>query len=390
MGNISDTIKKRRIFVLIGFGGLALALLMMGLATTMNGYLFANFMLGLLSTAAAPVGTVLILESFKNTEWAQRLGDFSRVGGIGWVCGLILGMIWLAFLSDGRGEFTMRALFLVGAALSTLSMVLAYKWVPEPEEKIDRRDINSSLLQIPLMIAERARYLPQRIIYVLRVSSKNFKLENFPSNLRLFYTFTLVTFVGYQSFFIAFPIFLNSYVGPSSSEVFLIYVAFSLASALTYSQAGRRATDLGSRRVLAGSITGRIFLFPAMFAVTLFSLGRVEMLIVFCILHALMGFSWANISVSGSHILAETCYSEYRAESTGLYNSMQGVATIVGAMVGGFVGQFMGYQALFTISSIFLVLGLILLSKVDIEGDPPRYGPIQRSIQRNLLTRLRP
>jgi hypothetical protein len=44
--------------------------------------MLANFMLGLLATAAAPVGTVLILESFKKEEWAKRLGDFSKVGGI--------------------------------------------------------------------------------------------------------------------------------------------------------------------------------------------------------------------------------------------------------------------------------------------------------------------
>ena len=73
-----------------------MALLMMGLAMNFYQYMMANFMLGLLSTAAAPVGTVLILESFKKEEWAKRLGDFSKVGGIGWVTGLVLGTIWLS------------------------------------------------------------------------------------------------------------------------------------------------------------------------------------------------------------------------------------------------------------------------------------------------------
>jgi len=376
-GNVSDTAKKRRVFVLIGFGGLALALLMMGLSTTLDGYLFANLMLGLLSTAAAPVGTVLILETFKKEEWAQRLGDFSRVGGIGWVCGLILGTIWLGFLTDGSGEFTMRALFLVGAALSTLSMVLAYRWVPEPEETVDRRTINDHLVHVPLMIAERARYLPQRIIHVLQISSQNIRLENFPSNLRLFYVFTLVIFTGFQTFFVAFPIFLRQYAGLASAEVFLVYVAASLASALTYSQAGRWATRFGSRRLMSAAVTGRIILFPTAFAVMLLGLGRTELLVVFCVLHALIGFCWASIAVAGNHTVAGICYPGLRAESTGIYSSMQGMATIAGAMVGGFVGQYLGYQAVFFLASVFLVLGLVLFSKIDTENGPSGSPPVR-------------
>jgi len=296
-GNISDTIKQRRLFVLIGFGGLALALLMMGLATSMNSYLFANFMMGALSTASAPVGTVLIIESFKKSEWAQRLGDFSKVGGIGWVAGLALGAIWLSSFEEGTGEFAMRALFFVGAALSTLSMILAYRWVPEPEKKLDRRLLDGPLLDIPLMIAEKARYLPHRAFHVLQISSRNIRLVNFNGDLRLYYVFAFLAFTGFHTFFVAFPVFLKQYVGMLSYEVFLIYVASSLVSALTYSKAGAWATRMGSRKILASSITGRIVLFPMAFAVTLMGLGHTELIIAFCILHGLMGFCWANIAV---------------------------------------------------------------------------------------------
>ena len=378
-GNLSDTVRKRRVFVLIGFGGLALALLMMALATSVNSYLFANFMMGALSTAAAPAGTVLILESFKRSEWAQRLGDFSKVGGIGWVAGLIVGTIWLSSFETGMGEFAMRALFLVGAALSTLSMVLAYRWVPEPHFKLDRRLIDGPLLDIPLMLAERARYLPHRVAHVLLISSRNIRANNFTPDLRRYYACVFVTFTGFHTFFVAFPVFLKQYVGLLSWEVFLIYVAASLASAMTYSAAGRWAARMGSKKLLAASVAGRIILFPMAFAVTMLALGRAEIIAIFCLLHGLIGFFWANISVSGNHIVAKISYPNFRAESTGVYGSMQGMAIITGAIIGGFVGQYMGYQALFMLSSMFMAVGLIMLSKIDTEREPSGDGPVGES-----------
>ncbi|KQM11186.1 hypothetical protein AOA80_09890 [Methanomassiliicoccales archaeon RumEn M1] len=291
------------------------------------------------------------------------------MGGIGWVAGLILGTIWLSSFETGEGEFAMRALFLVGAALSTLSMVLAYRWVPEPHFKLDRRILDGPLLDIPLMIAEKARYLPHRVAHVLRLTSKSIQAENFPSELRRYYACTFIIFTGSHTFFVAFPVFLKQYVGLLSWEVFMIYVAASLASALTYSSAGRWATTFGSKRTYAASVTARIILFPLAFTVTMFSLGRWETVAAFCVLHGLMGFFWANISVAGNHMVAKIARPGFRAESTGMYTSMQGMAIITGAMIGGFVGQYMGYQSLFVLASLFMVVGLMMLSKIDMERE---------------------
>jgi MFS family permease len=70
-------------FVIIGFGGMALSLLLMALSTSIGEYLFANLLFGLLTTAAAPVGTVLILESFDKSEWPN--GWATSAGWGAWV-----------------------------------------------------------------------------------------------------------------------------------------------------------------------------------------------------------------------------------------------------------------------------------------------------------------
>ena len=140
---------------------------------------------------------------------------------------------------------------------------------------------------------------------------------------------------GSHTFFVAFPVFLKQYVGLLSWEVFLIYVAASLASAMTYSAAGRWAAAIGSKRIYAASVAVRVLLFPLAFFVTTLSLGRWEIVAVFCLLHGMMGFFWANISVAGNHLVAKISRPEFRAESTGMYSSMQGMAIVTGAIIGG-------------------------------------------------------
>jgi MFS family permease len=370
-GNLSDAAKKRRAFVLIGFGGMALSLFMMAISFNFSQYMIANVVLGLLSTASAPVGTVLILESFKKEEWAKRLGDFSKIGGIGWVTGLLVGTIWLAaFTGSADTPLAMRALFLLAAGLAVASMVLAYRWVPEPEENIDRHQLNGAVHHIPLFHIERARYMPQRVVQVLKISTHNMKPENFPSSLRRYYLYTLITFTGFLTFYVGFPIFLKQYAGMSSTQVFIIYMASSAVSALTYAQAGRWASRFGSKKVQGLAVLGRVFLFPSFFVVTMFDLPSGALLAAFCALHAMLGFCWANISVSGSHIVSRVCRTECRAESTGMYSAMQGVATIVGALLGGYIAQSLGYEVVFVVASLFLVAGLVVLSGIETEKVP--------------------
>lgn len=368
-GNLSDAAKKRRLFVLIGFAGLALSLLMMAFSVNFFQYLIANAVLGLLSTAAAPVGTVLILESFKEEEWAKRLGDFSKIGGIGWVVGLTVGTVWIAtFSTSANPALTMRALFVMAAGLSMVSMFLAYRWVPEPGAVLDRSKIvNGSILRTPLYVFERARYLPHRMIHVLKLSSGRVSVKNIPTNLRMYYVYVMIVFTGFLSFYVGLPIFLKQYAGMSSTEVFIIYLASSIASALTYSQAGHWATRVGSKRVQTLAVAGRVFLFPAFFLVTMLGLSHAALLTAFCVLHALLGFCWANISVSGSHIVSNVCLKEHRAEATGLYSAVQGAANVIGALFGGFVAQQMGYNVVFVISSVLLIAGLVLLSRISTE-----------------------
>ena len=370
-GNLSDTMQKRKPFIIMGFLGMGLALLLMGLSTSIPQYYLANFMLGLLAAAVAPVGTVLVLESFEKKDWAKRLGDFSKVGGIGWVVGLLIGTVWLMLLNGSDGENSTRALFMLAAVLCLVSTVLAFRWVPEPKEKLRRECIDPEVLDhAHAHIIERARYLPQRVMYVAKVSAKNLKLANFPSNLKRYYVMTFLAFAGFLSFYVAFPIFLSQYVGLSDPDIFIIYIASSIASVLTYSLVGRLIGRIGGKRIQAIAFTSRIFIFPAFFLVTMLNLPFLALFAALLLLHAMAGLCWAGISVSGNALVSRMSYHDFRTQSLGMYNSIQGVAAIFGSMLGGFIAEYYGYQTEFLMASGFILCGLILLLSINVEKVP--------------------
>ncbi|MGD1060691.1 MAG: MFS transporter [Methanomassiliicoccales archaeon] len=366
-GNLSDTTKRRKVFVLIGFIGLAVALLMMGLSPDIHFYYLANFVQGAIAAAVAPVGTVLVLESFAKEEWAKRIGDFSRVGGIGWVGGLVLGTIWLGMADSVGGEvMAMRALFVVASGMAVVSVILAIKWVPESRKKIDREDL-AGASKIPMISFERGRYAPSKILHIVKLGAKNLRPRNFPGNLKVYYVMVFMAWTGFLTFYVGLPIFLSSQIGLSVPEVFIVYIASSITSALFYSRAGRWTSAVGGKRIQVIAFTGRIILFPSFFLVTLVNLPLGALLVVMCVLHALIGMCWAMLSVAGNHIVSSMSYCDFRTESLGMYNSIIGIGSIAGSLIGGLIASLYGFFDTFAVASTFVVAALLLLLWLNVE-----------------------
>ncbi|MDD1743020.1 MAG: MFS transporter [Methanomassiliicoccales archaeon] len=368
-GNLSDTLKQRKVFVLIGFIGLAIPLLLMGLATDITTYYLANFILGGISAAAAPVGTVLVLESFDKKEWGKRLGDFSRVGGIGWLLGLTIGTIWLNFMVGDGAITAMRMLFIGASLLALLSVVLAWKWVKEPKAKIERKDL-ANVIKVPFISFERGRYTPTRVLHVIKISAKNLNPRNFPRNLKIYFVVMFLAFTGFLTFYVGLPIFLSQQLHLSLSEVFIVYVASSTVSAITYSQAGKWSSRIGSKRLQQISFAGRIILFPSMFLVTLLDLDLISLILVLCVMHGLIGFCWANLSVAGNVLVSNMSYCDFRTESLGMYCSIQGIASVAGSLLGGFLANYFGYLDTFLVASGFVIIAFVLLTLLNVDRVP--------------------
>ncbi|HNU35142.1 MAG TPA: MFS transporter [Methanomassiliicoccales archaeon] len=367
-GNLSDTSKRRVPFVLAGFLGVAFSLILMGLSQSISEYYIANFIFGFLGAAIAPVGTVMVLECFRKDEWPKRLGDFSKVGGIGWVIGLLLGTLWLmAFPSDGDAN-PMRALFILAGALGFLSVFLGWRYMKEPLEKLSRHQFPPiELLKVPSYLMEKIRFMPQRLLYVVEMSQKNLRLRNFPSNLRRYYAVVFLAFTGFLCFYVALPTYLARQVGMSSAEVFAVYLSSSFVSALLYSKAGMLVERYGGRKVQALAFGLRVLIFPSFFLVTLLPLELGGVLALMCVLSGLAGMCWALLAVAGDSLVARMSYRSFRSQSMGMYSSVRGVSTIAGSLLGGLVAQYFGYEALFLLSSLFIICAILLLFSTNVE-----------------------
>src|SRR5437867_11061608 len=228
-GNLSDRMHRRKVFVLIGFLGTALSLFAMGVSRSVADFYLANLLAGVLGAASAPVGTVLILETTKREGWASRIAVFSRIGGIGWITGLLLGVAWLEVspLTESAG---MRALFVIGAALALLSGLLAWRWIGEPAETIERRHVDLVDLVDVHWRVERTRFLPMRLLHLLDLRNHFGHSHRYSPALRRYLATVLLLFSRFTAFYAIFPVFLHDIARLSTPEIFAVFVASQVTS----------------------------------------------------------------------------------------------------------------------------------------------------------------
>ena len=357
-GSLSDSLKTRKAFLILGFLGNAVSLLLMAVCLNLPEFYLANLLIGFLGAASAPVGAVLVMETTERAKWPNRLAFISQLTGLGYIVGLSIGVVWLAvgpILLETVGA--MRGLFVIGASLGLLSGLLAGLWLQEPKEHLERRAIHivDNLFRI-----ERVKFLPMRMLHYL--SFRNHKASKFSRPLRSYLVCVFLLFSGFTAFYGFFPILLQQMYGLSESEVFAVYIASQVGSVLAYLRVGRWVQERGSRRSQLYASIGRTILFPAFLLFSLVPLAPAAVLGGILALHAGVGLCWALINVSGSTLVSDLAPDNARAEAMGAYNAVQGFGSILGPLLGGFAAEFYGYAAGIGVSVAFILAGVVILA----------------------------
>ena len=368
-GSASDAMKRRRLFVLIGFVGMALSLAFMAVAVTLREYYLANLLVGALAAASAPVGPVLIVETSREEEWPSRLATFNRIGGFGWVAGLGIGALWMSVESAGVGMgVALQGLFVLGAALALLSAFLAWRWMPEPAVTIDRRAI--TIPHLTLWFAEKARYVPQRVLHYF--DPRHLLGESkLPRDLRVYLGSAFLLFAGFSAFYAIFPIFLVQVTGLAVAQVFAIYLVGHLVSALSYPFMGRWVARRGGRHAQLVASSARVVLIPAVFLLSLLPIGVAGAFVAILILHAGIGICWAAINTSGATIVSHLSRAEARAEAMGAYNAMQGFGAVFGPVAVGYAATWLGFGAGFVAAALLVAGGVVVLARLRFATETP-------------------
>jgi DHA1 family multidrug resistance protein-like MFS transporter len=357
-GNLSDRLRKRRPFLLLGFVGFAGATSLIGLGQNVGQVLILSALGGLLGAAVGPVGSALVLDDIDQERWPEHLGRFNQVGGWSFVIGLLIGTGWLSLLPGrwGTGP-AMRGLFLVAGGVASLSLIMGGLWLQEPSSVRSLRQFQPGLIgKLTIGVVERALALPPRALYfVLRPASLWQVGEHFRNKLGQYYVCSFLLFFAINVGFVPFPIFLTNVLDATNAEVFLIYLIKSTMDALFYVPMGRlmqRRLGIGLQAQAAAVRVG-IFALYAMLA--LVRPGPSGLLVV-GLVHTLTGVTWAAIAVSGTTAVAVMTPKELEGRAMGLYNAIIGAGGIAGSMVGGNLAEALGYSVSFGAGALLMGL----------------------------------
>lgn len=352
-GNLSDKIKRRKIFIIIGFVGSFLSLLLVLVVHTVSTYMSMLILFQIVAMASVPVSTLLILENSDKSSWSNVMGKFNSYSAIGTVLGLGIGVLILTFFS-GMGRELIPYLYIVAAWFYLVAGIISILVLKEPKTEISRGKIG---YLFALHAIERVRYFPTHLVHI---PGKENKIK-IPDHLKLYLITTLILMMGFQLFFIPYPVFVIDRMNASENDIYIMYLLNSLFSAATFIPAGRYINYIGSNRMLSISTSIRVVLFLVMGVVSFFVFDTVGYLLLFIVMYGVFGAIWSFIGISEITSISNMATTLIRGKVIGYYNSLNGVGQIIGAGLSGFIAYDIGYSFDFILSAIIVLSGLLII-----------------------------
>lgn len=363
--NLSDRMKTRLPFILIGLIAYGLTTFLTGLASTMPAVLIYSAVGALIGTALGPATSALLIENIPEKQWPVSFGWFNQIGGLSYVAGMVIATLWLQFLPDSFGnETVMRGLYLFSGGMSLTSPLLAFVWIKEPRKEpfTARRErlAPAQLGPLTIRIVERMLYHITAPFRFFTRPAYNNLASLLSSSLGKYYLYSFILFFGINVAFMPFPVFLNQELGASNSQVFLINLVKSVVDTFFYVPMGRwmvHRRGLGLQAQAAGI---RAVLFAICALLALFNGGSLGLYIIILV-QVFNGVTWAAISVSGPTAVADLSVQGTEARSMATYNAVLGFAGIIGNLAAGYIVESLGYEVSFSTAAVIMVITGILL-----------------------------
>ncbi len=361
-GNLSDRVAHRKFFLVGSFLATGVAIILIALAHTLIAYFWLNVIEGLASAASAPIGTMLLLETRHKRWWPQDIGLFGLISGIGTTVGLGLGFVWLFGIGrNAPAVEVMTGLLLLSGVLALLSAAVAWAWIEEPTNRVERRSV-ADLLHLHRGIVERVRSLRNRLGGIIDLTRA--PAERLPGREWMFLAALGVMCVGFDIFYGPFPVFLWQYARFSDAGVFIVYLGSAAASTSLFFHSGKAVEVHSPKTVFVESLYGRVglmvlFLWAPLYFV--FGLGSPLLLAWLTVLNALLGVTWAFISTASTLFLVRLVARSARGRALGLYNAIAGAGGLIGTLLGGWLYASFGVHFAYTIGAATVALGAVLL-----------------------------
>lgn len=357
-GNLSDSVKKRKPFIMIGFLGSFVALIPISLVANLTLFLFIQILFQILAMAAVPVSTMIIIENVEKSKWPIVMSKFNLIASLGTMIGLAVGSL-LIFIYPGDTVILVR-LYELASMIYLAAALTAYFVIPESTKKVSR--ISLRTIHSP-RIMERIRFFPSTIIHFVGMTS-GMGGKKLGKDLWIFLFCTFFLMTAFQMYFVPFPVFIIDSLKGNSSTVFLMFLINAMLGTIAYRYTGGIIKKFGVRNVLAGSLGTRAVLFSAMATVPFIIYTHLPFMTLAIAFYGVMGGLWGFIGISEVSYISGIAKARIKGKAIGYYNSFNGLGQIIGGIVSGAICELLGYGTDFIIATVMVVIGAVMIIKI--------------------------
>jgi MFS family permease len=350
-GLATDKKEKRKPFVAYSYFGITVLLAAGFFLADITSLLLLYVCYAAISTASSPAISVLLIESSPKKKLSMVFAKYSSLTLLGTALGTIPGSFWTIYLP-------LRAYFLLCAIFSGMSVILAVRYLPEPQFPLERKVV--ALTQEGLV----AKLRTVTMIFITIPSFEDIRsfwrmMGNvFSRYLPLLYVSFFLFYTALNLFFTSYTPFLKSRQ-VSDTGVFIVFSTLYVFEAVIYPVTARACNRYGEDRVAVSAVWLRMsgFLAALVTAVLMFSGSELAMMSMMAI--AVIGAGFAFYNTSSSLLLFRSLAAGKQGELLGIYSALTGIAAFLGAIISGYLSYHLGYGATFLIA-IFLLVGCAL------------------------------
>lgn len=331
-GWLSDKTRKRKPFVIYGYGLSAIAKPLLAFAATWHFVLTARFLdrfgKGLRSSAR----DALIADSTDAQYRGKAYGFHRALDTMGAVIGPLIALLLLYYL-DGN----YRLMFLIAFIPAVISVVLLFLYVSE--KKSDRKE------------------------------GQRFKLSEFSREFKIFLLISIIFAIGNSSdaFLIlraqnifganvdGIPPFIAANFGGMAvlAVVVLSYVVYNITYSLSSMPAGILSDKIGRRNVMVGGLL--------IFSLVYLGFAVADSGYLVWVLFAVYGFYIAMTDGVGKAFVVDMVPQEKRGTAIGLYYTATGLLALLSSIIAGLLWDYIGAYAPFLFGSVAALAAAVMM-----------------------------
>ncbi len=345
-GYLCDKTRHYKAFILLSFASITVILFLMALPFAQNLIVFVVLyvVMQMLHVAHESPKNVLVTEHYSRNDWESSFGLYEGVTEIGFIIGLIAGMVLFASALSFSALSTYS--FFLCCGLSAVAFVFAVAFIADPLMIFERRLVG---IERKLDFTNRGFEGSSRLMDGLKWDG-SLKEDSF---LGLVLGIVLFSFAT-SLFFTPLPIYLKDLFGGQQQYVYLAYILNSVGATIGYFLIRRRARTMDIKKQMPRFVILRSLLIFALVGIVEFALFPkilVGLLLVF------IGFAYAMY-----YILMLSLSMEVIPEGkAGFFDGLVGLGAGLGAFLGPFLANSLSFVILFAITAVIFLLAFITL-----------------------------